>query len=244
MNKNYLMALLGMGIAFANFDQFESKLGFSTHTPEQVKIKESDNGMQQIQELAVKYPVNQNWWLLKDAIPELVSQDKDKPLVIGYFAYNASSFLKIEKVFEQFPDAIRSPLSIQEKGKALLGDAELFFTLQKLLPAKRFNEINEDLMERLSKGEFTVKDERFYEWLQQYGVAKELFDKYFEQNVEINNRALQSYHNTESMPIRSIPMVIVQGKYVILSNTIEKMTVEQLKELISYLVLLAGKENV
>lgn len=242
MNKNHLMALLGMGIAFANFDQFESKLGFSTQAPEQVKAKESDNGMQQIQELAVKYPVNQNWWLLKDAIPELVGQDK--PLVIGYFAYNASSFLKIEKVFEQFPDAIRSPLSIQEKGKALLGDAKLFFTLQKLLPAKRFNEINEDLMERLSKGEFAVKDERFYEWLQQYGVAKELFDKYFEQSVEINNRALQSYHNTENMPIRSIPMVIVQGKYVILSNTIEKMTVEQLKELISYLVLLAEKDNV
>ena len=39
-------------------------------------------------------------------------------------------------------------------------------------------------------------------------------------------------------------MVIVQGKYVILSNTIEKMTVEQLKELISYLVLLAEKDNV
>lgn len=240
MKKNYAVALLGLGVAFANFDQFESKLGFSTHAPEQVKNKESDNGMQQIQELAVKYPVNQNWWLLKDAIPESIGQDK--PLVIGYFAYNASSFLKIEKVFEQFPDAIRSPLSIQEKGKALLGDAKLFFTLQKLLPAKKFNEINEDLMERLSKGEFAVKDERFYEWLQQYGVAKELFDKYFEESVEINNRALQSYHNTESMPIRSIPMVIVQGKYVILSNTIEKMTVEQLKELISYLVLLAGKE--
>lgn len=237
-----MIALLGVGVAFANFDQFESKLGFSTQAPEQVKAKESDNGMQQIQELAVKYPVNQNWWLLKDAIPELVGQDK--PLVIGYFAYNASSFLKIEKVFEQFPDAIRSPLSIQEKGKALLGDAKLFFTLQKLLPAKKFNEINEDLMERLSKGEFTVKDDRFYEWLQQYGVAKELFDKYFEESVEINNRALQSYHNTENMPIRSIPMVIVQGKYVILSNTIEKMTVEQLKELISYLVLLAGKDNV
>lgn len=237
-----MIALLGVGVAFANFDQFESKLGFSTQAQEQVKAKESDNGMQQIQELAVKYPVNQNWWLLKDAIPELVGQDK--PLVIGYFAYNASSFLKIEKVFEQFPDAIRSPLSIEEKGKALLGDAKLFFTLQKLLPAKRFNEINEDLMERLSKGEFAVKDERFYEWLQQYGVAKELFDKYFEQSVEINNRALQSYHNTENMPIRSIPMVIVQGKYVILSNTIEKMTVEQLKELISYLVLLAEKDNV
>lgn len=235
--KSLLILILSSATLSTNATSlFSSK---RQNNEEEIKIQLTNNEIREVENYAKKFAQNKDFLILKKKIEYPGQKDKE---IITYFNYDCPLcdrvYKALDRVEYQNPEYsfLESPIAIENKGKVSLVESNLYFSLTKTIKNKRLlKDVNRELFTKIRS--FDDVNE-LATWLaKEKGVNKDLLLKHFESN-ETSLQSLFLTKHLKQLPILSMPMIVINGKFIITSDVIQKYNEKELIELINYILII------
>lgn len=192
----------------------------------------------------------EDWFVLKNPLPNL-SNYAD---LIVWQVYNCEDCAKLDSALnvfnyrKQYDSTYKTsseiiinkfPIVRLNNSENLFKDSVLFNALNNMISEKDFNNINNLLLKdsAAKKVDITNKDSLF-SWAKKNNINEKQLEKELS-NYSNYNKSYAIGKLFEKQPVKDIPLVIFNGKYVIPSTTINKFNESKLIDLMEYLSILS-----
>lgn len=194
----------------------------------------------------------EDWFVLKNPLPNLSNYAN----LIVWQIYNCEDCAKLDSALnvfnyrKQYDSTYKTSSEIiinkfpivrlnNSNSEKLFKDSVLFNVLNNIVSEKDFDNINNLLLKDSAskKVDITNKDSLF-SWAKKNNINEKQLEKELD-NYSNYNKSYAIGKLFEKQPVKDIPLVIFNGKYVIPSTTINKFNETKLVDLIEYLSIIS-----